>query len=253
MEVHPWLALPAGVAIAAVASAVGIGGGVLWMPLLLLAWGLSPETAVLTSLLIQCVGMGSGAVAYARNRLVDLRLALVILAFAVPGLVVGAWLARRLGEGDMELLLGILVMFSAFLFVSSNERYGDVGEERVPPARMLPYSWVVTLGSVGSGMLSTAIGEWLVPVMRSRLSLRMTNAIATCILVTLANCVVAALAHFAMGSGANYELVAWAVPGVIVGGQIGPWVTKRIDERKLKEVFIFVLTLVGIHLVYNAY
>ena len=48
-------------------------------------------------------------------------------------------------------------------------------------------------------------------------------------------------------------LILIAVPGVMIGGQIGPRITKKINERLLKEVFIFLLTLVGIHLIYNAY
>jgi penicillin amidase len=43
------------------------------------------------------------------------------------------------------------------------------------------------------------------------------------------------------------------VPGVIIGGQVGPWFTEKINERMLKEVFIFLLTLIGIHLIYNSY
>jgi hypothetical protein len=40
---------------------------------------------------------------------------------------------------------------------------------------------------------------------------------------------------------------------VIIGGQIGPRFSERINERMLKEVFIFLLTLIGIHLIYNSY
>ena len=42
-----WLALPTGIGIATVSSAVGIGGGILWMPFLIIMLRLKPETAVL--------------------------------------------------------------------------------------------------------------------------------------------------------------------------------------------------------------
>jgi hypothetical protein len=35
----------------------------------------------------------------------------------------------------MELALGLLVMVTAFLFVSPNQKYGDTGVDRVPPHR----------------------------------------------------------------------------------------------------------------------
>jgi len=61
------------------------------------------------------------------------------------------------------------------------------------------------------------------------------------------------VAHLLMGGRAEPAVILWALPGVILGGQIGPRITTRINERLLKEIFIFLLTLLGIHLIYNAY
>ena len=79
-----WLALPTGIGIATVASAVGIGGGILWMPFLIIMLRLKPETAVLTSLIIQSAGMGSGALAYNRKDRIDYRLACLLLLITAP-------------------------------------------------------------------------------------------------------------------------------------------------------------------------
>jgi len=97
------------------------------------------------------------------------------------------------------------------------------------------------------------MGEWLVPLMRTRLSLKMSNAIGTSIFITFGTCITGAIVHSLLGGAADLKLVGWAVPGVIIGGQIGPRITRRINERMLKEVFIFLLTLIGIHLIFNAY
>jgi hypothetical protein len=56
-----------------------------------------------------------------------------------------------------------------------------------------------------------------------------------------------------MGGRADTATLVWAVPGVIVGGQIGPRIAGIINDRILKEIFVFLLTLIGIHLIYNAY
>ena len=68
------LALPAGVIIAALASAVGIGGGILWMPFFIIFMKIPPETAVVTSLVVQTAGMGSGSTAFIRKKTADLPL-----------------------------------------------------------------------------------------------------------------------------------------------------------------------------------
>ena len=248
-----WFVFPVAIAISTTVSSIGIGGGVLLMPFFLLVLKLSPDAAVTTSLIIQSCGMGSASLTCVRQQRVDFKLALFILAVAIPGVIAGAFLAGNLKSSAMQLALGLLVMTTAFLFVSSEQKYTDLGKPKVDMQDAYRHSWITIPASIGSGMLSTSMSEWLIPVMRSKLSLNMSNAIGTCISIAFAVGCVGAISHLAMGSQANLAVIAWAVPGVIAGGQIGPRITKRINERLLKEAFVFFLTLVGIHLVYNSY
>jgi len=251
--VDGWVAFPAGILISTVVTAVGIGGGILWMPFFILLLKLPSDTAILTSLLIQTFGKGSGSFAYLRQGSVDLKAAAALLSVAMPGVATGAVIASRIRPSHLELLLGSLVLATAFLFVSSNQRYTDTGTRRVAVKTVYRYSWVALTVSVGSGMLSTGLGEWLIPIMRNRLGLNMRNAIATCIFVTFVACVAGAGFHIFLGGRADWNVIRFAVPGVIIGGQAGPKITRMINERRLKEIFIFLMTLIGIHLIYNSY
>lgn len=247
------LAFPAGIIIASLASAVGIGGGILWMPFFILILKLSPETAVVTSLLVQTAGMGSGSVAFIRKKTADLHLAAFLLLLTLPGLGLGALLTRLLSAANLELALGILTLTTAFLFVSANQKYSEKGRDRVPLKGLRRHGWVVSVMSLASGMLSVSVGEWMVPLMRNRMKLRMRVAVATSIVTVFGTCIAGSLFHLMLGTSADPAILTWAAPGVIVGGQIGPRFTERINERRLKEVFVFLLTLIGIHLIYNSY
>lgn len=248
-----WLALPTGIGIATVASAVGIGGGILWMPFLIIMLRLQPETAVLTSLIIQSVGMGSGAAAYRRQNRIDFRLAGLLLLITAPGIAVGAYVTSIVSPGHLELTLGLLTLTTAFLFVSSNQQYHDVGHDRAQGRQVKPYLSFIAFLSVISGMLSISIGEWLIPIMRSKMALRMSAAVATSIATIFGTCLLGTASHVFLGNQPHWQIVSWAVPGVLIGGQIGPRLAERINERKLKDIFIFLLTLIGIHLIYNAF
>ncbi len=248
-----WYVLPVAILISSAVSSVGIGGGVLLMPFFLIVLKLSPEIAVVTSLLIQTAGMGSASVTCVKQQRVDFRLAFLILATAVPGIVLGAFLAGYLKAGNIQMILGLLVMTTAFLFVSSEQKYHDIGKTKVDMRDAYRHGWIAFPASVASGMLSTSLSEWLIPIMRSKLSLSMSCAIGTSLFLAFCVSVIGVSSHLLMGGHANYMVTLWAIPGVLIGGQIGPRVTKKINERLLKEAFIFLLTLVGIHLVYNAY
>ncbi len=248
-----WFVFPVAIGISTAVSSIGIGGGVLLMPFFLLVLKLSPEVAVATSLIIQTAGMGSATITCVRQQRVDFRLAGFILAVAIPGVIGGSFLAGNLKSSAMQMVLGVMVMTTAFLFVSSEQKYMDLGKPKVDMKDAYRHSWITVPASIASGMLSTSMSEWLIPVMRSKLSLNMSNAIGTCLSIAFAVSCVGAISHILMGSHANWAVIGWAIPGVIIGGQIGPRITKRINERLLKEAFVFFLTLVGIHLVYNSY
>jgi hypothetical protein len=248
-----WLAFPVGILIAAVVSAMGIGGGILWMPVLVLILKLEPEASVMTSLVIQTAGMGSGSLSYARRTLVDVRLTTALLAATVPGLALGALISCNIRPAQIELALGLVAMITAIWFVSTNPKYDDRGRRRIRWKTARPYMGWVSLMAVVSGMLSVSIGEWLVPLLRGKMALRMRSAVATSVATVCGTCVLGAVFHHMLGGRPHWATIAWAVPGVLIGGQVGPRLAGRINERRLKEVFIFLLTLIGIHLIYNAF
>jgi uncharacterized membrane protein YfcA len=248
-----WLAFPAGICIATIVTIVGFGGGILWMPFLLMALKIKPDAALMTSLLIQIAGTASGSLAFARNKKVDVRLALLLLTIGLPGLALGAYIGHRLTLSHIGLFIGLTCLATALLFVSSNHKYGDEGSERVELGTAFRHSWIASVMAMMCGMLTINIGEWLVPVMQRKMRLKMSNAVATCVMVTCGMSILGSGAYALMRSKPNLSAMLWAVPGVLIGGQIGPLVVTKIDDRQLKEIFIFLLTLIGVHLVYRAY
>jgi len=175
------------------------------------------------------------------------------LALAVPGIGLGALLTRLLAPDHLALILGLLTLVTAIIFVSANERYGHTGRERAELKDGRRYGWVVSIMAIASGMLSISIGEWLVPLLRNKLSLRMGVAVATSVATILGTCILGAGSQLLLGGRADLPSLLWALPGVIIGGQIGPRIAERINDRVLKEIFVFLLTLIGIHLIYNSY
>jgi uncharacterized protein len=253
MMLDNWLSLPAGILIATAVSTVGIGGGILWMPFLLIILRCRPDTAVVTSLLIQTAGMGSGTVAFWRTQQIDFRLTRWLLIFAVPGIGLGSMMTHAMTPDHLELILGLLTLTTAIVFVAASDRYGRSSRQRAEIKAGKRYGWIVSIMAVASGMLSISIGEWLVPLLRSRLSLTMNAAVATSVATIFGACVLGAGAHLVQGGRADWPTLLWAVPGVLMGGQIGPRIAGRINDRVLKEIFIFLLTLIGIHLIYNSF
>jgi uncharacterized protein len=246
-----WTALPAGLVIATLATLVGFGGGILWMPYLILVARLDPAQAVVTSLMIQVAGMGSGSVAVIRTGKADLRLALWLSLSAFLGVPVGVWLSRLVSADSIVFLLGIFSLAVALVFVYTQEDFDNSLVDRVSLRQTAPYFGLATLFSILTGLLSMGVGDFLVPILRNRLRLNMEAAMASCLIVMAMNAALAAILHMAIGEMYATGVVLWAIPGVVLGGQLGPRLAGRIPEETLKEIFIYGLSLAGIHMIFN--
>jgi len=113
-----------GFIISTIAMAIGIGGGILWTPLLILVYGLSPSEAITTSLFIQVIGLASGTFAYAKSGLIKPKLSLTFFLIALPGVVIGSFFTLNLPQDIVQLALGSMALILAILFVSGN--HGDI-------------------------------------------------------------------------------------------------------------------------------
>jgi uncharacterized protein len=246
-----WVAFPVGFAIATLATLVGFGGGILWMPFLILVAHLQPTEAVVTSLVIQVAGMGSGSIAVIGAKKADLRLSAYLSAMAFLGVPIGVWLSRFVSADSLVFLLGAMSLALALVFVYASDDFETSFVNRVSLRQTAPYLWLSTVFAVLTGLLSMGVGDFLVPILRNRLRLSMEAAMSACLVVMAVNAALAATLHLAMGEKFATNFVLWAIPGVLIGGQVGPRLAGRIPDQTLKEIFIYSLCLAGIHMMFH--
>jgi uncharacterized membrane protein YfcA len=248
-----WLNFPAGILIASLATMVGLGGGVLWVPFLVFVMGLAPPEAILTSLAIQIGGMASGGIAAVRQKRTDLKLALVLSAAALPGVGFGVWLQKMIDTQALVFLVGTACLVIGLVFVAAREDYRFKPREHVSLKEVFPHLWAPPAFSIVTGLLSVGVGDFLVPILRNRLQMRMDAAIGTCLVVMSLNAVFAFILHVSSGGSFSPHIAVFGLTGALIGGQIGPRVAHRVPDQTLKEIFIYGLSLVGIHILFNAW
>lgn len=246
------LTFPVGVTIATLATMVGLGGGVLWVPYLVLVAGLKAPVAIMTSLVIQIAGMASGGVATIRQEKTDIRLALVLAASAFPGVAFGVWLQGVINAQSLVFLVGLACMTCGLAFVFAREDQHFFPVKKVSLRTVVPYLWTPPILSVITGLLSVGVGDFLVPVLRSRLRLRMDAAIGACLVVMTINACAAFSLHMLTGGSFSGRIALFGATGALVGGQIGPRIADKVPDQTLKEIFIYGLSLIGIHVLFNA-
>src|SRR4051812_12122583 len=99
MDLDLWKAV-AGLLVGFTVGLTGMGGGALMTPLLVLAFGINPGTAVSSDLLASLVMKPVGATVHLRSGTIDWRLAGWLAVGSVPAAFTGVFVLRRLGSGE---------------------------------------------------------------------------------------------------------------------------------------------------------
>lgn len=114
-----------GVMVGVFSGLMGLGGGSVMIPVMVLGFHLTQQKAHGTSLAVMCVPVVLPAVLkYWRHGNVDWRIALWMAAGFVLGSFFGALVANRISVGALKLLFGFLLIYVAGYTVFAGERVG---------------------------------------------------------------------------------------------------------------------------------
>ncbi len=270
--------LPISIAIATIAMTSGVEGATFFTPLFILVLGLPPEIAIGTGLITEVFGFGSGLYAYARKRLIDYKLSFALLMVTIPMAILGTWVAVYISPDILKTILGMGLLGLAITFLKTPAQQEVVQMDREIEKKYdeeKAETCVVTkegekicytvcnrgegmaisgLGGLFIGMISTGLGELNGYFLLQRCKVPSKVAVATSVFVVALTALIASTGHFIgfLETGGEtlktvMNLVIFTVPGVIIGGQIGPLIASRISqhtlERGLGVLFVIVAVL----------
>ena len=235
------LLLPLGLLAGLLSGLLGIGGGLIFSPLLL--WiGLSPHQALATSTLAILPTTLAGSWTHLHSGLVPKQAVLAIAAGAITGSLVFSHAGNVL-QG-WHLLALQAAMYGVLAGVISPRR-SDQNEADAPPLPLLGLSGVGLVAGWSSGLLGVGGGLVMVPLMVQGLGIRVYQAIR---LSTLAVCASAAVATVTFTSDGRADLAM----GLLLGGTAAlaaQWSAarlQRVSEQKLVWLLRLLCTLLAL-------
>lgn len=116
---------------AGIVSGMGMGGGAILIPALVLA--VSPEQHIAQSvnLLFFVPTAIIALIIHIKNKRIDFKMALPIIVFGLCGAFLGSWLAIRLAGGDLRRLFGVfLLSMSAYEMFRKGKGHKKVSEKQ---------------------------------------------------------------------------------------------------------------------------
>jgi len=272
-----WFMFPVSIIVATCAMLSGIGGAAFFTPIFILVFPLlGPEyvlestlAAVGAALFTQTFGFLSGFVGYYRRKLTDYALAWRILRVAVPAAVLGALAASMVHDSLLLACYAILVGILAFVLwrnpIPGNKPHSNQEVQKMrelTDSRGHTYSYEVPklavrndaltgIGAFLTGMVSVGIGEVTISQL-TRKGVPIAVAAATSVLVVIVTVVFASTTLFAQliqaggWTAVPWNLLLYDIPGVLIGGQIGPRLQGRISQHTMRRSISLVFVVLAI-------
>jgi uncharacterized membrane protein YfcA len=260
-----------GGAVGLVSGLVGVGGGIIMVPLLYFLFGqpdwsgivIPPElqavVAHATSLFVIVPTAVAGIVAYQRSRLVEWRAALPMAATAVLAAMAGVQIAIRLPPETLKAGFGAFLVASGLNLLRSSRRPGsDTGDADRGRGMSIAILGGVLIGLVTS-LLGVGGGIVAIPLLIYLVRLEVKKVAATSLGIVVFSALVAASTYVVAGWGhpelpegsAGYVFLPAGLalmPGAVITARFGVRLNQKMNARGLKILFGLVFLLIGLRL-----
>ena len=252
MSFEYWYMFPVSIVIAVLANSSGFSGGVLFQPIYNIFLNLPIQTAVATGIATETIGMTSGAVRYIYYKMVELPVGFTMVMLTIPGVVLGNHALLVINGNLLKLVLGfIIILIASMQFVNAVRKFYGT-RENIPVEDIYPLMWAPPIGGFFSASTGTGVCELSQPLLEKGLNVKTKRANATAILVEATADWIITILNLQAGL-IMWELWIFTGSGVLIGGQIGPYVARFLPVRLIKIVFSVSVIIIGIFYVYKGY
>jgi uncharacterized membrane protein YfcA len=238
-----WPLIIVGVIGAFIGNVTAIGGGLVFIPVLMFAYQVDPVSALKLAFVTQAVGMTSGASGWLKRGEVPGRL----LQWTVPSLVVGTMISTFLIHPQPMLVKGLFgpIAFLAGLLtlITLDRKGGRIG---LPAKARVPFVLVSLIGGMITGWVAIGEGEIIAAFCMLAYGLNANRAVGLGVVLLSVNSLLLASIHAFYYGGVPWDMAAFTMLGVLWGGRLGPFLAQWISPRATKKVFAYIALLDGL-------
>ena len=259
-------------------SLLGLGGGVLIVPLLTLGFGLPLREAVGVSLVSVIMTSSAAAGVYLERHVANLRLGMTLELFTATGALIGGSIAFLLDDRVLAFAFaGLLVYVAISMIRSSTAETATADDVDRTPEASEPSAIAATagsivgdlsgpgyrvgrlkvgvVGSIGAGIASALLGigggTIKVPLMHLVMGVPIRVATATSNLMIGITASASAVIYLFRGEIDPFVAGPTAI-GVFMGATLGSRLAHRVDLRVLRLLFVAVLLYTALQMLLRA-
>ena len=244
----------AAIVMGVVLGAIGGGGSILTVPILVYLFGQDASTATGYSLLIVGLTATYGAVSYYRQGLIEVKAA---ITFAIPS-IIAVYLTRAflmpaipdviltspfVLEKNLVIMVSfaVLMLLSAYMMLTKdNSKMKSSGKAHSPILIVLEGAVV----GVATGMLGAGGGFLIIPALVLLMGMEMKKAVGASLLIISLKSLIGFTGDLQAGISLDWMLIGKIIAFTIFGMWLATKIASKIESNKLQKGFgVFILVI----------
>ncbi len=254
-------------------SMLGLGGGIILVPVLTLIFKLPMQTAIAASTVSIIATSTGAAVAFLRERLTNTRVAILLEMGTSAGALSGALIAGYLNQQVLQILFGLLLVYSGYNMFKTrqHELPQDVQPDRLSRSLQLGGSYMdrqmgqqvnyevtgtipglilMYFSGIAAGLLGIGGGLFKVPAMDQVMKIPFKASTATSNFMIGVTAASGAVVYFARGD-VKPLIAGPVVLGVLLGAIVGARLMVRLKASTIRKLFIPVMIYTALVMLYR--
>ena len=247
------------IVIGLVMGLIGGGGSILSVPIFVYVFGFDAVTATALSLFVVGITSVVGTTGFIKQRQIDFRTA---FTFGIPS-ILGVLFSRRLvlphlphyiiNRWGITLTkeMFLLLLFAILMLIASYKMIRKIERPRLRKDDENNYTILISQGllvGIITGLIGAGGGFLIVPALVMLLGLTMKRAVATSLFIISMNSILGFLSTMKMVKHDWTFLLIFTALSV-VGIFIGMGISKKMDGKKLKPLFGWIVLGMGIFII----
>ncbi|MFD1393135.1 sulfite exporter TauE/SafE family protein [Lacticaseibacillus jixianensis] len=256
---------------------LGLGGGIIITPVLTLILGLPIQYAIAASI-VAVIATSSGAtIAYLKDEMLNLRVAMFLEIATTVGAVLGAILTGLFNANILYFLFGALLLFSVYNMIRKmlmkpenikapvpdkaaarlnlNGEYFDKSTNQLVNYQVtnVPGGFAMMFGAgLASGLLGIGSGAFKVLAMDTIMKMPLKPSTATSNLMMGVTAAASATVYFFNGS-LQPQIAAPLAIGILIGATLGTRLMQIMPTKVLRWIFIPVIGYMGLQMLLKGF
>lgn len=260
-----------GICIGFMGAFLGIGGGIIIVPLLTIVFHIPIHEAVATSLVVVVANSIASSGRYITTGIANMRLGLFLSLFSVTGSVIGSHISMNISSKALYLTLGIAQIITV-IFMLFNKKLITPGATEVKmtenhltaeyydkstcstvrytPVKTLPIAGLTAISGMLAGLVGVGGGVFVVPTMNIVGKIPIKAATSTSGFMMGFTAAAGGILFFLSGY-TNPRIACEMIPGIFLATAIGTRLFSKVKSEKIYKIFILFLAVIAVQMIYK--